>query len=86
MNEGKLRERMDRGERAAALLRNELLQESFSYLEDQFITAWRESGVADSENRERVYQLLQALTAVRGHIESVVTDGKIAKSSLEGLK
>jgi len=86
MNEGKLRERMDRGERAAALLRNELLQESFSYLEDQFITAWRESGVADTENRERVYQLLQALTALRGHIESVVMDGKIAKSSLGGLK
>lgn len=86
MNEGKLRERMDRGEQAAALLRNELLQESFSYLEDQFITAWRESGVADTENRERVYQLLQALTALRGHIESVVMDGKIAKSSLGGLK
>ena len=86
MNEGKLRERMDRGEQAAALLRNELLQESFSYLKDQFITAWKESGVADTENRERVYQLLQALTAVRGHIESVVMDGKIAKSSLEGLK
>ena len=86
MNEGKLRDRMDRGERAAALLRNELLQESFSYLEDQFITAWRESGVADTENRERVYYLLQALTALRGHIESVVMDGKIAKSSLGGLK
>jgi hypothetical protein len=86
MNEGKLRERMDRGEKAAALLRNEILQESFSYLEDQFITAWKESGVSDIENRERIYQLLQALTALRGHIESVVMDGKIAKTSLGGLK
>jgi len=86
MNEGKLRERMDRGEKAAALLRNEILQESFSYLEDQFITAWKESGVSDIENRERIYQLLQALTALRGHIESVVMDGKITKTSLGGLK
>jgi len=86
MNEGKLRERMDRGEKAAALLRNEILQESFSYLENQFITAWKESGVSDTENCERIYQLLQALTALRGHIESVVMDGKIAKTSLGGLK
>ena len=48
MNEGKVRESMERGEKAAALLRNELLQEAFSQLETDFIQAWKASSVEDS--------------------------------------
>jgi hypothetical protein len=86
MNEGKVRESMERGEKAAALLRNELLQEAFSQLETDFIQAWKASSVEDSQNRERLYMLCQNLSALRGYLEGVVTDGKLAKAQLEELQ
>ena len=86
MNEGKVRESMERGEKAAALLRNDLLQEAFSQLETDFIQAWKASSVEDSQNRERLYMLCQNLSALRGYLEGVVTDGKLAKAQLDGLQ
>lgn len=86
MNEGKVRESMERGEKAAALLRNELLQEAFNQLESDFIQAWKASSVEDSQNRERLYMLCQNLSALRGYLEGVVTDGKLAKAQLDELQ
>jgi len=86
MNEGKVRESMERGEKAAALLRNELLQEAFNQLETDFIQAWKSSSVEDSQNRERLYMLCQNLSALRGYLEGVVTDGKLAKAQLDELQ
>ena len=86
MNEGKVRESMERGEKASALLRNELLQEAFGRLEADFIQAWKASSVEDSQNRERLYMLCQNLSALRGYLEGVVTDGKLAKAQLDELQ
>jgi hypothetical protein len=86
MNEAKVRERQARGERAEALLRNELLNDAFEHLETQFIDAWKNSPVSDTDSRERLYQLCQNLSAVRGYLQSVVTDGKLAKSQLDELQ
>ena len=86
MNEGKVRGHMERGEQASALLRNELLQEAFDRLEADFIQAWKASSVEDSQNRERLYMLCQNLSALRGYLEGVVTDGKLAKAQLEELQ
>ena len=86
MNEGKVRESMERGEKAAALLRNELLQEAFSQLETDFIQAWKASSVEDSQNRERLYMLCQNLSGLRGDLEGVVTDGKLEKAQLDELQ
>lgn len=85
MNEGKSREMMERGEQAAGLLRNEILQEAFENLENEFILAWKQSSVEDSQNRERLYMLCQNLSAVKGYIENVVSSGKLAKSQLDEL-
>ncbi len=86
MNEGKVRDNMERGEKAAALLRNELLQEAFSTLEQDFMQAWKVSSVEDSQNRERLYMLCQNLSALQGYLESIVTGGKLAKSQLDELQ
>jgi|TARA_R110000796_G_C14315975_1_gene407181 hypothetical protein len=85
MNEGKARELVDRGEKAAALIRNEILEEAFTSLETEFIQAWKHSSVEDSQNRERLYMLCQNLSAVKGYIENVVSSGKLAKSQLDEL-
>lgn len=86
MNEGKAREKISRGEKAASLLRNDILTEAFQSLEDEFIQAWKHSDVNDSQNRERLYMLCQNLSAVKAYIEKVVTDGKLATAQLEELQ
>ena len=86
MNEGKVREKIDRGAKAEALLRNELLQETFDYLESEFISAWKQSAVQDTQARERLYLLCQNLSALKNYIANVVEDGKLAKATLQGLK
>jgi len=86
MNEGKARETMQKGEKASALLRNEILIEAFTQLESDFIQAWKHSPVNDSQNRERLYMLCQNLSAVQAYLEKVVSDGKLAKSQLDELQ
>lgn len=86
MDEGKARQKINRSAKAEELLRNEILQDGFDYLESQFIGAWRNSSVADTESRERLYQLLQNLDALKGYFQSVVEDGKLAKMQLDQLK
>lgn len=63
MNEGKLREEAERKARAEALLRDPLIIEAFETLEKEFVTAWKQSAIADQAARENIYQLLQALEA-----------------------
>jgi len=86
INEGKNRQRQDRAEKAAALLRNELFIEAFEYLDEQFVEAWKTSGVDDGEAREKLFQLMQALGAVKGYFQSVVEDGKLAQAQLDEFK
>lgn len=75
-----------RGDKASSLLRDEILNEAFVSLEEEFIQAWKHSDVNDSQNRERLYMLCQNLTAVKAYLEKVVTDGKLAKAQLLELQ
>ena len=86
MNEGKVNLKMARQAKAEALLRNEILQEAFDYLDKEFVSAWRSSGIDDSAARERLYMLCQNLSALKGYIGSVVEDGKLARAALEELQ
>ena len=51
MNEQKSRQEIDRANRVEALLENPLIEEAFSELEKEFVEAWRNTAIADSENR-----------------------------------
>jgi len=86
MNEGKARDAVLRAEKAEALLRNELLTDAFDYLEQQFIQAWRSSGIGEAEDRERIYQLSQNLEALKGYFQTVISDGKMAQSQIDEVK
>lgn len=86
MNEQKNRQRQDRAAKAEALLRNELFIEAFEYLDEQFVEAWRTSGIDDEEAREKIFHLMQALGAVKGYFQSVVEDGKMAQSQLDEFR
>ena len=85
MNEGKLREEMDRGAKSAALLRNELLVEAFETLETEYTDAWKSSAPQSADARERIYMLATALQALRQHLISVVETGRLAERQLTEL-
>lgn len=86
MDKHKIRDKQARAEKAASLLRHELFIEAFDYLDAKFIEAWKSSDVADAEARERIYNLSQALNALRGYFQSVVEDGKLAEAQLEDIQ
>lgn len=77
MSEGKLMAEQARGERAAALLRDPLIAETFDALEEKYVNDWKDSSTAES--RETLFQMYQALMVVRGHLTEVVETGNLAK-------
>jgi len=83
MNDGRLRGEQDKGSKAEALLKNPILVESFESLDKIYIEAWKSTSVEQEAQREKIFQMYQALQALRGHLEQIVTTGKLAKSELE---
>ena len=75
-----------RAEQAQALLRNEILQEAFTYLEEQYHIAWANSSIDQQKPRETVFMMLTTLKTVKQHIENVVVTGKLANDQLKQLK
>ena len=86
MDEIKLSRAQGRGRQAEELLKNELLQETFKYLTDEYIAAWRRTAVKDTEGREKLWQAVQIVSLVNDHIRKFVDDGKIATKDLASIK
>ena len=85
MDEIKLGQAQHRGIRAAELLENTLLQETFQYLESEYLSAWRSTKVRDTEARERLWQAIQILGILQEHLKLHVTNGRIAAEDLRRL-
>ena len=85
MTEDKLHESISRGARAEALLKNDLLQEAFVRLEQDYIDAWKISPARDNDGRERLWQAVNIVAKVRDHIVKVVNDGKLSQRHLNEL-
>lgn len=74
-----------RGARAQTLLRNELLTEAFTTLEQAYISKWRTSTVEDVGAREKLFLAVNIVGKVRDHLASVVEDGKLAEAELRQI-
>jgi hypothetical protein len=70
------------------LLKDELLNEAFAYLEAEYTLRWRSTGVADADTaiRERLWQAINLLGKVRDHLKKVVADGKVSRRDLDQLE
>lgn len=79
-------EQSERATRAKELLEDPLIKESFDSLESTYLSAWRESRPGEELDREVLWQAWFALDAVRGHLNQVVQNGKIARDALDKLK
>jgi hypothetical protein len=85
MSEDKLQVSISLGARAEALIKNELLQEAFKKLEDDYVAAWKTWPAADAAGRERLWQAVNVLGKVKDHLSHIVSDGKLAQRQLSEL-
>ena len=84
-DELKLRREMDRALKAKELFRNPIFEESFDALKAQYEAEWSSTAPKDSDTRERLYYLTQALDAIRSHLKSVLETGTMAEHQIKEL-
>ena len=82
-DEGRLREEMDRGSKAAEILRNPVFDETFSILQKRFIQAWLDTPVENVDDRDRLYVSVHVLQEVYDQIEDVMQTGAMASKELD---
>jgi hypothetical protein len=85
MSEHQLQRDKERGARAEALLRNELLAEAFATLDADYVKAWRATPIRDVDARERLFQAVQILGKLRGHLSAMVANGRLAQREIDAL-
>lgn len=86
MDEIELGKKQGRGAAAAALLESPLLAETFGYLEAEYLQAWRNTRVRDTEAREKLWQAIHIVGKVREQLVKYVVDGRIATKDLAQIK
>lgn len=84
-DEIKLHQDAARAVRAKHLLENELLTESFKALEDAYTEAWRNTKIEDVTGREKLFLAINVVGKVRDHLNSVITNGVLAKRELDQI-
>ena len=87
LNEANLHAESSRGQRAIELLENELLIEAFTVLDERLTDALNDLPDGDRDKvknqLEKLWMMRKLLKSLRGHIEDVVTTGKMASLKLE---
>jgi hypothetical protein len=86
MNEGKLREDLERGSRAERLLNDPFVKDAFALVEAHIIGKFREAPIRDEEGVVKAKQLLHSLTLFRGVFEDAIRNGKLAANALDPKK
>lgn len=78
-------EAIARGKRAELLLKDDLLADSLAKLEESYIKGWKETAARDTDARERFFLAVQVVGKVRGHLTSLVSNGKLTQSEIDDL-
>jgi hypothetical protein len=76
-------EHIRRGLAAERLSNDPLMVEAFAVVASDLTGRWATSDAADLPGRERLYQQLQNLDAVRDHLRRVVATGKMAAAEVK---
>lgn len=84
-DEFKLIKARERASQAEALLRNELLQESLTYLEKRYMDEWRITHINDVVAREKLFLAVNIVGKVRDHLTTTISSGKIAQIELNRM-
>jgi hypothetical protein len=71
--------------RAEALMRDEVLAGIFTQLKADYMEAWQNTAVRDTDARERLWQAVQIVGKVRDHLGMVAANGRVAQAELDKL-
>jgi hypothetical protein len=86
MDEYELGRQQQRGVKAQELLNSDILKEAFTYLNDEYLRAWRNTRVKDTEPREKLWQAIHIVQLVHDHLNKWAIDGRIATKDLASIK
>lgn len=76
-----------RGERATAILADEVFTTAFATIEADLMTAWRNNPVmSGADSRENIFTMLRALDSVRAELTRVMAEGRLSEDELEDRK
>lgn len=85
MSDDKLLEATNRAARAAEIVDSDLFQEAVATIERDLIAAWKQTGLRDTEGRERAWQGVVIVGKMEDFFRLAISDGKIAKSKIDEL-
>jgi len=81
-----LTEKIRRGERATAILGDELFKSAVRVARERAVSEFEGSDLGDDKTRLRARLRLEALTDIVSELHSVMTDGEVAEKKLGMLK
>jgi len=81
-DELKLANENDRGARAETLLKDDLLQEAFNTLKDQYKNEIFKTSIVDDEGRKHLWLSYNTIQKVEEHLQEVMLTGKLANEQL----
>lgn len=85
VDEHKLLRDQNRALGAEALLNNDLFNEALKSIERDLIDAWKATPARDTDGRERCWSAIQQLGKIKGYVETVLRDGKLAAAQLKEI-
>lgn len=85
MSDDKLLKATSRALRAQQIMDDELITEAFKGLEDAYTAAWRATTIDDVSAREKLFLAINVVGKVRDHLQSIVTNGRLAQAELKSL-
>lgn len=84
-DEAKLRRQAERGDRARAILEDELTQDAFKAIERQLFEDWCATKVEETEKREQLYRLYLGHLDYKDMLRQTMGNGKEATNRLKEL-
>ncbi|HSY85826.1 MAG TPA: hypothetical protein VLA85_04595 [Verrucomicrobiae bacterium] len=78
-----LRREANRGQRARAILEDEIISEALDAIEAELRAGWEGSRAEDTAGREDAYRMLRAAKAFRERLRKVIDDGSVAQAEIE---
>jgi hypothetical protein len=89
--ESQLYAEIHRAEQARELLEHPLMQEAFNNIETTIIERWTtlattDMAIRDTEGREKLWQMMQAVQGFRAQLRSVLETGQMARVQRDELQ
>lgn len=84
-HEGQYLKEVSRGDKAKAVVENELFQEATKEIKDKVFRSWVNSDGGSIEDRERLWLTYKIVGKVEKYLNDIVRTGRMAQDALDEL-